>query len=86
MFVIRRLEKTFCHDYQNSTCRRPACKFLHCTREEEEIFRRTGYLPNETQYFTSSLKAVDERAPICKVMFIILVKCVLLSFEKCFLK
>lgn len=38
-------EYTFCHDFQNSGCRRSNCKFLHCTREEEEHARNTGELP-----------------------------------------
>ncbi|KAH3719040.1 hypothetical protein DPMN_061868 [Dreissena polymorpha] len=38
-------EYTFCHDFQNNGCRRPNCKFLHCTREEEEHARSTGELP-----------------------------------------
>lgn len=38
-------EPTFCHDFQNTGCHRPTCKFLHCTREEEEHFHQTGQLP-----------------------------------------
>lgn len=38
-------EYTFCHDFQNNGCRRANCKFLHCTREEEEHARQTGELP-----------------------------------------
>lgn len=38
-------EYTFCHDFQNNGCRRTNCKFLHCTREEEEHARQTGELP-----------------------------------------
>ncbi|KAL3246714.1 hypothetical protein MRX96_057450 [Rhipicephalus microplus] len=39
------MEPVFCHDFQNSECLRPNCKFLHCTRQEEELFRTTGRLP-----------------------------------------
>lgn len=39
----------FCHDYQNTGCNRPNCKFLHCTREEEESYKATGHLPSEVQ-------------------------------------
>ncbi len=35
----------FCHDFQNLTCQRGHCRFLHCSRAEEEDFRNTGYLP-----------------------------------------
>ncbi|KAH8861546.1 Zinc finger CCCH domain-containing protein 10 [Schistosoma japonicum] len=64
---LRRFDKTFCHDFQNSTCRRPNCKFLHYTKEEEEIFRRTGYLPNDSQWsYRPALNTSDEKTPICK--------------------
>lgn len=42
-------EPTFCHDFQNTGCHRPTCKFLHCTREEEEHFHQTGQLPHRLQ-------------------------------------
>ncbi len=35
----------FCHDFQNLECSRPKCRFLHCSRDEEEEFRASGYLP-----------------------------------------
>ncbi|CAH8293129.1 unnamed protein product, partial [Schistosoma turkestanicum] len=64
---LRRFDKTFCHDFQNSTCRRPNCKFLHYTKEEEEIFRRTGYLPNDVQWsYRPASNTFDEKTPICK--------------------
>lgn len=42
-------EPTFCHDFQNTGCHRPTCKFLHCTREEEEHYHQTGQLPQRLQ-------------------------------------
>uniref|UniRef100_A0A5K4FBZ0 C3H1-type domain-containing protein n=1 Tax=Schistosoma mansoni TaxID=6183 RepID=A0A5K4FBZ0_SCHMA len=64
---LRRFDKTFCHDFQNSTCRRPNCKFLHYTKEEEEMFRRTGYLPNDVQWsYRPASGTFDEKTPICK--------------------
>ncbi|CAL8086849.1 unnamed protein product [Calicophoron daubneyi] len=65
---IRRSERIFCHDFQNSTCRRPACKFLHYSREDEEIFRLTGYLPNESEHpgEGARFQPVEEKPPICK--------------------
>uniref|UniRef100_T1J3D1 Zinc finger CCCH domain-containing protein 10 n=1 Tax=Strigamia maritima TaxID=126957 RepID=T1J3D1_STRMM len=41
----RKIEYVFCHDYQNKECRRGNCKFIHCSREEEEYYRATGELP-----------------------------------------
>ncbi|KAF4532597.1 hypothetical protein B566_EDAN013375 [Ephemera danica] len=38
-------EPTFCHDYQNKQCSRGSCRFIHCSREEEELYRATGELP-----------------------------------------
>jgi len=38
-------EYTVCHDFQNNGCHRPNCKFLHCTKEQEERVRLTGKLP-----------------------------------------
>ena len=38
----------FCHDHQNRNghCDRGNdCRFIHCTRQEEEEYRRSGYLP-----------------------------------------
>lgn len=43
------MEYNFCHDYQNSGCRRALCKFIHCTREEEEYYKQTGHLPSRLQ-------------------------------------
>jgi len=34
-----------CKDYQNSTCDRMKCKFLHITQNEEAVFKATGMLP-----------------------------------------
>ncbi|XP_013094685.1 zinc finger CCCH domain-containing protein 10-like isoform X2 [Biomphalaria glabrata] len=45
-----RHDLTFCHDYQNNGCNRPNCKFLHCTRDEEEYFHRTGLLPSRLNH------------------------------------
>ena len=40
-----RTEPIFCHDYQQSKCFRSTCKFIHCTREDEEHYKQTGELP-----------------------------------------
>lgn len=36
----------FCRDFQKSTCRRPNCRLLHATSEEEAMYRRTGKMPH----------------------------------------
>ncbi|GAA57283.1 zinc finger CCCH domain-containing protein 10 [Clonorchis sinensis] len=64
-----RSERIFCHDYQNSICRRPACKFLHYSREDEEVFRLTGLLPNELDQNhdgSNPNSTVEEMPPVCK--------------------
>eukprot|EP00117_Sycon_ciliatum_P026921 scpid66714/ scgid21984/ Zinc finger CCCH domain-containing protein 10 len=35
----------FCRDFQKSSCRRPNCRLLHATTEEEVAYRRTGKMP-----------------------------------------
>ena len=73
----RTQDYTFCHDYQNNGCRRPNCKFLHCTREEEEFCRQTGQLPVRLQQASmlgvgvgvgvgNSTDALKGSIPICK--------------------
>ncbi|KAK3101921.1 hypothetical protein FSP39_007365 [Pinctada imbricata] len=67
---------TFCHDFQNTGCRRNNCKFLHCTREEEEHYKQTGQLPVRLQQAAAlgigvTPPAVDVNVlrgevPICK--------------------
>ena len=36
---------TFCHDFQNTTCLREFCKFVHASQEEESFFLANGYFP-----------------------------------------
>ena len=35
----------FCHDYQNKMCTWSNCKFIHCSKEDEEHYQQTGELP-----------------------------------------
>ena len=35
----------FCHDFQNGTCGRDFCKFVHASRQEESFFLENGYFP-----------------------------------------
>lgn len=68
---VGKIQKTveFCHDFQNSQCRRSNCKFVHCTREEEEVYKQTGELPEIVQRRIASgiqpTSATGE-IPVCK--------------------
>lgn len=63
-----RRDLTFCHDYQNNGCTRPNCKFLHCSRDEEEHFHRTGLLPVRLNYSNSNAVHLALKAdiPVCR--------------------
>ena len=39
------VKQVFCHDFQNDRCKRPFCKYVHATREEESFFLENGYFP-----------------------------------------
>lgn len=64
----------FCHDYQNrNDCsRRQQCRFIHCRKEEEEEFKRSGFLPPHvrdqaiTKGVAPDLPALYGARPICK--------------------
>lgn len=60
------MEPVFCHDFQNSECLRPNCKFLHCTRQEEELFRTTGRLPPSAGGVSEPPQVVGLIPPVCK--------------------
>ena len=70
----RRTAYTFCHDYQNAGCHRPNCKFLHCTREEEDYYKQMGQLPVRLQQaaalgigvLPNKLPILKGEVPICK--------------------
>ncbi|CAG5130017.1 unnamed protein product [Candidula unifasciata] len=60
---------TFCHDFQNNGCSRPSCKFLHCSRDEEENFHRTGLLPSRLNYSNTSIvphNVMKATVPLCR--------------------
>lgn len=69
---IQQQEYLFCHDFQNAGCRRNNCRFIHCSREEEESFRRTGELPVHLAQaaalglISSEPGLVKGEAPVCK--------------------
>ncbi|XP_076325802.1 zinc finger CCCH domain-containing protein 10-like [Tachypleus tridentatus] len=50
----------FCRDFQNRGCRRANCKFVHCTKREEEYYISTGKLPRHVQ------ETLGEKVPVCK--------------------
>lgn len=57
----------FCHDFQNAGCRRVNCRFVHCSRDEEEQYRRTGQLPQQGPGGPSRGRGDDfDDLPICK--------------------
>ena len=70
----RKHEYTFCHDFQNSGCRRPNCRFLHCTRDEEDYYKQTGQLPVRLQQaaaigigvLPNELPLLRGEVPVCK--------------------
>lgn len=39
------VKQVFCHDFQNDRCKRPFCKFVHASRNEESFFLENGYFP-----------------------------------------
>lgn len=58
------IDPVFCHDFQNSECLRPNCKFLHCTRQEEEMYRSTGRMPLTAS--SESPVPSGMATPVCK--------------------
>ncbi|GFS12837.1 zinc finger CCCH domain-containing protein 10 [Elysia marginata] len=67
-----RRDLTFCHDYQNNGCSRPSCKFLHCSRDEQEYFHRTGLLPSRLNNSGRGVLAITQgqvlraEVPVCR--------------------
>ncbi|XP_076328368.1 zinc finger CCCH domain-containing protein 10-like [Tachypleus tridentatus] len=53
----------FCRDFQNRGCRRANCKFMHCTKREEEYYLSTGKLPRLVQ---NALRDHKSEVPVCK--------------------
>ena len=37
------VKQVFCHDFQNNSCNRPFCKYIHGTHEEEKNFLEQGF-------------------------------------------
>ncbi|XP_054713079.1 LOW QUALITY PROTEIN: zinc finger CCCH domain-containing protein 10-like [Uloborus diversus] len=64
--TLGKKELVFCHDFQNKECRRPNCKFVHCTKQEEEIFRTTGCLPDTVLDMGKRRLLQNTKVPIWK--------------------
>lgn len=65
----KKIEYIFCHDYQNRECRRQNCRFLHCTKQEEEVYRSSGKLPQHVLDKMAANKASEmaqANVPVCK--------------------
>ena len=58
----------FCHDFQNKECRRPNCRFIHCTKQEEEMYRSSGYIAEHIMESVSQKGAGQllSSIPVCK--------------------
>jgi len=61
----------FCHDFQNTHCTRPSCKFVHGTRQDEEHYKVTGELPKPVHPLTLNKgnlldSTTETDIPICK--------------------
>jgi len=49
-----------CKDFQNKTCERDRCKFLHVTREEEETYENSGVFPDHIDKEEGKRKRIME--------------------------
>ncbi|XP_050440838.1 zinc finger CCCH domain-containing protein 10-like isoform X3 [Adelges cooleyi] len=57
----------FCHDFQNGKCSRHDCRFIHCSREDEEYYNQTGRMaPDVLRTLEMSGAPSSEDIPICK--------------------
>ena len=65
-------EYQFCHDYQNSECMRSNCKYIHCSRSEQEYYKETGKLPPALEDLVEKGLAgggsdmLDGEIPVCR--------------------
>ncbi|XP_071803795.1 zinc finger CCCH domain-containing protein 10-like isoform X1 [Asterias amurensis] len=64
----------FCHDFQNRECVRGNCRFLHCSRAEEDYYKETGKLPPHLEDKVSrgygvggeELRSGNDDVPVCR--------------------
>ena len=78
VFAYLCLQVMFCHDHQNmnTECQRGnACRFIHCERQEEEEYRRSGYLPphirDQVKIAHLSVYKVDRYPNSCSIWFLL---------------
>lgn len=68
----KQIEYVFCHDFQNRECRRANCRFVHATKQEEEVYKATGKLPQHCidKIIMNGGRAGDlsgpDAIPVCK--------------------
>lgn len=68
----KKIEYVFCHDFQNRECRRANCRFVHATKQEEEVYKTTGKLPQHCieKIIMNGGRAGDlsgpDAIPVCK--------------------
>lgn len=58
-------EMDFCRDFQNAGCKRLNCRFVHCSREDEEQFKQTGQLPAHIRVGSSLPGVANNEIPVC---------------------
>ncbi|XP_002741437.1 zinc finger CCCH domain-containing protein 10-like [Saccoglossus kowalevskii] len=67
---LKQKSHVFCHDFQNKECRRPNCKFIHCTRDEEEYYKSTGDMPARMDRMSPGVPGNDLPSdgdiPVCR--------------------
>ncbi|GIY29716.1 zinc finger CCCH domain-containing protein 10 [Caerostris darwini] len=64
--ALGKKDVVFCRDFQNKDCKWPNCKFVHCTKQEEELFRVTGRLPDTVLESMGNFGLNWVKVPICK--------------------
>ncbi|KFD66126.1 hypothetical protein M514_02147 [Trichuris suis] len=58
----------FCKDFLNQVCFRGACKYVHCTREEKELYEHTGRVSESLarSIVAATGQDVIDGRPLCK--------------------
>ncbi|XP_045472349.1 zinc finger CCCH domain-containing protein 10-like [Harmonia axyridis] len=61
----KNMKLNFCHDFQNSVCPRAKCKFIHCSPDEEEVFKKTGVMSNRVLVEAARKNQIPGILPVC---------------------
>lgn len=69
--ALGKKELIFCHDFQNKECRRVNCRFIHCTKQEEEMYRSSGFIAEHILESVNNKGAAASQSavpaiPVCK--------------------